>query len=90
MVAVGWDRKHPLHAQTREDVQNHLQQLEEILRCAHPEGRNVFLQGLAKPGLEAARMLMQVSKETEKEELREVETGLSCVQTVHGNYEGFT
>ena len=50
----------------------------------------MFLQGLAKPGLEAARMLMQVSEETEKEELREVETGLSCVQTVHGNYEGFT
>ena len=35
-------------------------------------------------------MLMQVSKETEKEELPEVETGSSCVQTVHGNYEGFT
>ena len=30
---------------------------------------------------------MQLSKETEKEELTEVETGLSCVQTVHGNYE---
>ena len=45
---------------------------------------------LTKSGLEAVRMLMQVSKETEKEELREVKTGLSCVQTVHGNYEGFT
>ena len=45
---------------------------------------------LDKSGLEAARMLMQVSKETAKEELREVEAGLSCVQTVHGNYEGFT
>jgi hypothetical protein len=45
---------------------------------------------LAKSGLEAARMLMQVSEETEKEELREVETGFSCVQTVHGDYEGFT
>ena len=45
---------------------------------------------LTKSGLEAGRMLMQVSKETEKEELHEVETGLSCVQTVRGNYEGFT
>ena len=45
---------------------------------------------LAESGLEAARMLMQVSKKTEKEELREVETGLSCIQTVRGNYEGFT
>jgi hypothetical protein len=32
----------------------------------------------------------QVSKETEKEEICEVEMGLSCVQTVRGNYEGFT
>ena len=35
-------------------------------------------------------MLMQVSKETEKEELHEVDAGLSRVQTVRGNYEGFT
>ncbi len=31
-----------------------------------------------------------MSKETEKEELREVVTGLSCMWGVHGNYEGFT
>ena len=58
--------------------------------CFYKDKHGLPYIDLAESGLEAARMLMQVSKETEKEELHEVETGLSCVQTVRGNYAGFT
>jgi hypothetical protein len=98
-TVIGNLGKHPLHARTREDVENHLRQLGGILHHAHPKGGSAILQGQARAavhrpcqvlGLEAVRMLMQVSKETEKEELHEVDAGLSRVQTVRGNYEGFT
>ncbi len=47
--------------------------------CFYKDKHGLPYIDLAESGLEAARMLMQVSKETEKEELHEVETGLSCV-----------
>ena len=58
--------------------------------CFYKDKHGLLYINLDESGLEAMRMLMQVSKETEKEELCEVETGLSCVQMVCGNYEGFT
>ena len=58
--------------------------------CFYKDKHGLPYIDLAESGLEAARMLMQVSKETEKEELHEVETGFCFFRTVCSNYEGFT
>jgi hypothetical protein len=72
-----------------------MHKLEKMYRITYDSWEGFYVDGLpyinlTKSRLEAARMLMQVSKDTKKEELCEVETGLSCLQTVCGNYEGFT
>ena len=58
----------------------------------HKDEHGLSFIDLAESGREAARMLMQLSKDAHKEEENEGKgaDALSFVQTVRGNYEGYT
>jgi len=98
VVSSRWNREYLLNARTREAVQDHVRQLGGFLCCATPRGEVHFHkdeQGLpyidlAKSRHEATRMLMQLVEATDSNDEESVKVRSSFMQTVRGNYEGYT
>jgi hypothetical protein len=56
----------------------------------HKDEQGLPYIDLTESGHEAARMLLQMVKDTKADKDRTVEVGANFVQTVRGNYEGYT
>jgi hypothetical protein len=98
MVLARWHCQYLFHAQAGEDVQDYLQQLGGLYVVHTPRGEVHFHkdeQGLpyidlTESGHKAARMLLQMVEDTKADEDQTVKVGANFVQTVRGNYEGYT
>ena len=56
----------------------------------HKDDQGLPYIDLTELGHEAARMLLQMAKDVKMDEDLAVKEGANFVQTVHGNYEGYT
>jgi hypothetical protein len=56
----------------------------------HKDEQGLPYIDLTESGHEAARMLLQIAKDTKTDDDRAIKVGANFVQTVRGNYEGYT